>query len=294
MLQSTQGFSLPIGLYYYLRIGIGYGYHTVDSKVFDVLVTNSGMAHQLKDEAQVPSSDYGAIVGIPVVDIYSRLNKRPVTITNDIRPLLDMTFGAVRRHVGPDVNYSDPAYSGSLPRQAVLGWGLETGFATRFNGIPWKLITLSWAREASDVLVRTQEIVTATPQPDGGTSYKYAYIPGGFESGFGSIQPFENLLLGKTNGRITLDKGWEIQVAEFLYIRNGSSTGPYGLIYSTSGGSLKLAGLVKLLSTLHLVDAREGTLAFIADHLNLEYSYSGYTSSENLSYRERRSARLRS
>jgi hypothetical protein len=124
----------------------------------------------------------------------------------------------------------------------------------------WRMISISLVRQAEDILVNAHD--------DGTFDYK---------GGVGDISIGENLFTGRVAGNVLVRKGWEIGAAEFLYIRGGSVKGDT-FDYATSGYSLCLGGLVRLLEFAVPAFADTPWLAYIGDHLDVQYHSATYDS----------------
>jgi hypothetical protein len=96
-----------------------------------------------------------------------------------------------------------------------------------------------------------------------------------YQSGLGDIQFVDNVILGKTNSKATVRKGWQVQVAEFLYLRGGTVEGP-GLAYSTSGYSICLGGILNLLGLVNPSSEKDSWVSFVGDHFDLQYHSNKY------------------
>ncbi len=264
--------TVGIGIDYVVKFGLGYSFKWIDSEL-GPFGTGQEAGTGI---AKVPAHDFGAILQVPLIDVVSKLQKAPVAFNDELAPLFDLTFGYAERNVGGGVSYGMQIQSDPLPRQGVLGWNFEAGLMSEVNHRPWKLLTFTWAREAEDVLVSLKTIETV-PAP-GDTMYTNLIS---YKGGLGSIRPIDNLLLGKTYGEIALQKGWQIQVAECLYIRGGSNTDVGTLLYQTHGESFHLNGFLKILASLGVWNPRHGWGAYFLSHFDLQYSTSVYTSSRN-------------
>jgi hypothetical protein len=122
----------------------------------------------------------------------------------------------------------------------------------------WKLASFRVAQQADDLLV--------VRHPDGSTEY---------QSGLGDIQFAQNVILGKSNGKVTIGKGWQAQFGEILYLRGGTGESP-GQSYATSGYSICLAGVMRVLGTVSPALVKDSWAGFLADHFDLQYHSSGY------------------
>ncbi|MCL5268471.1 MAG: hypothetical protein M1469_10260 [Bacteroidetes bacterium] len=267
---KADNITFGIGIDYVVKLGIGYNFKWIDSNLGPTTPSQLGGPM----EAKVPAHDFGMILQIPVINVASHFRNKPIALNDKVSPLFDLTFGYASRNVGGRISYgtqSDP-----LPRQAALGWNFEVGLLSQVNHNPWKLLTFTWAREATDVLVSSSSIATV-PAP-GDTTYA---SPFSYRSGLGDIRPIDNLLLGRTYGTIDLMKGWQVQLAECLYFREGSYTGVGGLLYKTHGDGFRMNGFLKLLASLGIWNPEYGWGAYFLNHFDLQYNTSTYTSTQN-------------
>ncbi len=267
---KAEDITMAVGIDYVVRFGMGYSFKSIESNLGPILSSQTGGPLLVK----TPAHDFGMLLQIPFIDAASGIVGKPVKLTDRVYPLFDMSFGYAARNVGGEIVYA--GQSDPLPRQAVLGWNLELGFTTRIDKHPWKLLTFTWAREASDVLVTTtySEMV---PAP-GDTTFVYGFA---YKSGLGDLRPAGNLVLGKSYGSVDLMKGWQVQLAECVYFRKGSYTGPGGLLYKTRGESFKLNGFLKLVASLGVWDPEYGWVAYLRNHFDFQYNRSTYTSTTN-------------
>ena len=105
---------------------------------------------------------------------------------------------------------------------------------------------------------------------------RYSASQFSYQSGLGDINFVDNVLAGKSNANVNIRKGWQIQVAEALYIREGSVEGP-GLAYSTSGYSVCVRGFIRLLSYLS-PPTTQTWIDNVIGHFDLRYHSSTYSS----------------
>lgn len=218
--------------------------------------------------------DWGTMLRIPVIKIVSTLDQRDLMITPKLKPLVDITASLAKRNIGgsiPSFLYGDTL---PLPRQAVAGLAVNLGLTTTVDGKRWELLSLTVARQAEDFLVNYATFSQPAPFPGYGSGYVY-------QSGFGDLQLLDNLILGRSNGTVTLIKGWQVGIGELLYVRGGAHYPPGQYSYTTFGGTIKLNGLLKLLAAYHLADFNYGALAFLFNHLNVEYDYCMYTNTSD-------------
>ncbi len=267
---KADNITVGLGIDYIARFGIGFNFKSIQSNLGPTVANQSGGPL----EAKTPAHDFGMLLQIPVVDVISHFRNKPVQFNDVVSPLLDLTFGYAGRNVGSEISYA--GQSDPLPRQAALGWNFEVGLRSQVNDKPWKLLTFTWAREATDVLVSTS--VSETAISPGDTTYvsKFSYV-----GGLGSIRPVGNLILGKGYGTVDLMKGWQVDLAECLYVREGSYTGVGGVLYKTHGESFALNGFLKLLASLGIWNPRYGWGAYFLDHFDAQYNTGTYTSTYN-------------
>ncbi len=262
-----------VGINYIVRLGLGYTYKWIDSELAPF-----GPGQQIgSGAAKAPAHDFGALLQVPVIDIVSRIQQRPLEFGNGVSPLFNLTFGWAERNIGGDLYYPFQQQSDPLPRQGVLGWNFEIGLQTEVNHQPLKIVSFTWAREAENILVSVQ--TTATPQPSGDTLYSNQFS---YKDGLGSMRPYDNLFLGKITGGMTVQKGWQIDIAQCLYFREGSDSPFGGFPYQTHGESFHLNGFLKLLAWIGVWHPWHGWGAFVLKHIDLQYSTSEYTSQSNI------------
>jgi len=254
--ETSQSLCAAVGLEYYVRIGIGMNIKRIESNLAPI----GTEAEQGSGSAHASATDFGVLLDVPITRIASDLAGISFDIAPNTAPFLDLSFGYVKANVGDKVVYVDAAQGDPLPRTAIAGLGAEIGVSSTAGSSELKLASVRLARQADDLLI--------VRYPDG--SFKY-------QSGLGDIQFVDNVILGKINEKATVRKGWQVQVAEFLYIRGGSVDGP-GLAYATSGYSIGVAGLVKLLGLVSPSLRKESWVEFVGKHLDLQYHSSSYSS----------------
>ncbi len=265
--EKQDNYTIGVGVDWFVKLGLGYNFKTENSE--EPTPDSSGLFHSAGNK--VSAHDYGMMVQIPVLDIASGFAEQPIMLFRKLQPVFDFNLGYARRNIGgytalPSFDVSIP-----LPCTATLGLNLELGLKTTVENRKWDLFSFVWAREAEDLLISEKEIIS----PAGSTSYEYDY-----KSGIGDIEPIDNLILGRSYGKVDLHKGWQVQLADFLYIRGGKFEG-IGYSYSTFGTSIELNGLLKLLAAFDMLDIKHGTFGFLVDHFNLQYHFSEYTNSVN-------------
>lgn len=277
-LQTMQSLTLSFGLDYWVRLGFGYNLKWISSKLTSAYPTiDVGPA-----EGNAAAHDYGLLLDIPVVKILSKLKGSEIKAGRTLSPVFDLSIAYAGRNIGDGIHYIDPANTDPFPREAVMGLSTVIGLKSQVHGEPWTMISFTWAREATANLVAIDQVPAATPDMYGDTLYSY-YMTYSYKNGIGDISPIDNLIFGRSNGTVALSKGWQVQIAEFLYLRGGSYSNPASAGYGTLGMGLRLDGLMKILAAYDLVDINaSGAAAFVVNHLDLQYDYSTYSGETSL------------
>lgn len=244
--ETSDNLSAGLGFEYYVRIGLGWNFKTIRSDL--------GTA-----SAKIEATDFGVLIGVPVMKIVSSLTGDELEIATKVTPSFDISLGDVTSNVGGSVSYIDAAQADPLPRTATIGGSIEGGLIFKSAHGERKLVTFSLIRQADDLLVSRSS----------GTNFSY-------QTGLGDINVMNNVILGKSNVNVNIRKGWQFQVAEALYIRGGSVDGP-GLAYSTSGFSVCLRGVIRLL-TFWSPPATQSLVEGVIEHFDLRYHSSTYSS----------------
>ncbi len=256
--EHYDSYSVAIGFDYYVRLGLGTNFKKIESQLSPI-GTEQG---QGSGTATAGATDFGLLLEVPVIELISVISETPLEVAPRIVPFLDLSFGYVNANVGDEMSYIDAAQADPLPRTAVAGLGLEAGLLGKSATSDWKIISFRLARQADDLLV--------SRHPDGTFEY---------QSGLGDIEFWQNVVLGQDNARITMREGWQIQAAEIIYLRGGSVESP-GLSYATSGYSICLGGLLKLIGLL-AQSSDESWVGFAADHFDVQFHRASYGETES-------------
>jgi hypothetical protein len=252
-------YSVGLGLEYVVRLGVGMNFKEITSRW---ITLENGSGPGFSYVTRTPSAtDFGILLEIPIEEIVSKASGAPPVKVSGIEPFVNVSMGYVKSNVGDEITYPDRGSAYPLPRTAVVGLGLQGGLSTRAGNANWRLISFSLVHQAEDVLVH------------GLTDTTFEY-----KAGLGDLRFGDNVLVGRATGAVLVRKGWELGAAEFLYIRGGSVIGNR-YDYSTSGYSVCLGGLVRLLEAASPEIAGTSWLAFIGDHLDLQYQSASYSSS---------------
>jgi len=249
-------YSVGIGLEYVVRLGIGMNFKRITSTMPGL--GPGGLFGPLS--ATPHATDFGILLEIPVADIVSKSSGERITVAKGIEPFLNLTADYVISNVGDNVVYEDYMQPDPLPRTAVIGLGVAAGLSAKAGNADWRLVSFALVRQAEDGLVIRH---------DDGTFE--------FKGGLGDLSIGDNLLVGRATGFVLIRKGWEIGAAEFLYIRGGSVVGD-GYDYSTSGYSICVGGLFRALEFASPELAGTPWIAFIGDHIDLQYHSASYAS----------------
>lgn len=268
--EQMETVSLGIGLDWYVDLALGYTSKRV--YLHRMILKSDGIYFPFSPEAT--AYDWGAMLKIPVIEMVGMLTKREIMLTPKLRPVFGVTASVAQQNVGGSISSSLSAGTMPLPRQAVAGLAVNAGLTTNVEGKRWEVFSLVLARQADASLVNySPAVLTGMDQ---GFYSGYSYKPG-----LGNLEPVDNLILGRSNGAVTIIKGWQVGVGGMLYLRGGAYYPAGQGSYNSIGGTFDLRGFVELLAAYHLVNARYGAFGFIMNHLDLEYDYSKYVSASD-------------
>lgn len=265
-----------------IRAGVGMGINWISSR--ESALIPSSLQHVA---GNVVAHSYGAMVQIPVAEIIRGAGAENYAAR--LRPIADIALAYAMKDFGGYLYYnSSPQPSGMLLRQADLGINLELGFESTFDGQPWKILSVTLAREADEPLLRPDSTLAVytvgANQPDSVFTYGNVYT-----SSPRYFNPYSNFISGSSQGRVGIRTGGQAQFAEFLYLRLGATAGPYIGVTSTYGFGLRLKGLLRLLAVLELTPhAQDSFMSFLMNHVDLRYDYArvSYTGAGGQSYSE--------
>jgi len=253
--EKSENFSLGVGLDRVIKAGLGVNFKSIESKLGPL--GTEPEAQQVVGRAT--AIDLGIMVQFPATEIISKSRSKPLELVPKLSPLLDITMGYARSNVGDEIKYLEASQLDPLPRNATLGLSLEAGLTSTALTHDWKVVSFTWARQAEDVLVKRY--------PNG--SFKY-------QGWLGEIEPFKNIFFGKSEGKVTVRRGWQLQVAEILVVRGGSFSGPGYLIAETNGYTIALNGLFKLLEAVSPSSVSGTWIKFLSEHVDLQFHSSNY------------------
>jgi hypothetical protein len=264
--EHSNNLTLGIGIDYYVRLGLGYTYKSVESNLAPFNVQGQGR----QGVSSVTTYDLGFIAEVPVMRVINEFAGSPVTLFSSVEPLLGISICYARSNLGDEfVTYIDPAGADPLPRNAMLGLSYKAGITREARAGRWELLSFTLAREADDILV---ERFPPTVDSLG----VFTIRPPQYADGSGSIQFVKNVILGEGNGRVTLRKGWQINLVELAFVRGGSVRGR-GVSYTTSGYGFRLGGLLKLLDATTTTVSSSPAMVFILSHFDVRYDHASST-----------------
>ena len=259
--------TVGVGFSDVVRAGVGLGINWISSR--ESALIPSTLQHIA---GNIVAQSYGAMVQVPVAEIIRGNGARDCA--GRLRPIADITVAYAMKDFGGYLYYnSSPQPSGMLFRQADLGINLDLGFESTFDGQPWKILSVTIAREADEPLLcpdSTLAVYTVgTNQPDSVYTYTNVYT-----NSPRYFNPYANFISGSSQGKVGIRTGGQVQFAEFLYVRLGATAGPYIGGTSTYGYGLRLKGLLRLLAVLQLTPhAQDSFLSFLMKHVDLRYDY---------------------
>jgi len=258
--ERSESFSVGAGIDYFVRLGVGVSYEKIVSNLSSIGTEQEGGTGKASGSA----TDIGLLLEVPIIDIVGKAKGEPIVLGYGLTPLVSLSAGYAYQNHGRSISYADAAMSDPLPRNVVMGISTELGLVLNTNDHPWKVITFTLAREAEDLLI--------VRKPDGMFEY---------QSGLGDISFFKHIIQGKlgSNERPNLHKGWQLAFGEVLYVRGGSfAESPYfgNRNYTTGGFGIRLGGFFKLIAAIDSDALSDGSLSFLANHVDLMYDHAGY------------------
>lgn len=261
--EEAEAYTVGVGIDYYVRIGFGLSFKRIVSSPGVIIDSRPSWQPTLM-EARVSATDFGLLIQVPLSEIVFGSHEQPLGFLPDIDPFVNLSVGYVHSNHGKEVVYIDSLGGDPLPREAVIGLGVEMGLISKAISRDWRVVSVTWARQAEDLLVRRFS--------DGSFSY---------QSGLGDIGFFNSIFLGERNDRASLRKGWEFSIAELLYVRGGSYAGPGYLVYSTSGFSVRSRGIFRLVEAFTGSELKGWLVSLLANHVDVQFHQSSYRSEDS-------------
>jgi hypothetical protein len=256
--EHSDAFSIGVGVDIGIKLAMGLTFRNIESNFSDP------GSEQGSSNASAWSHDYGLLINIPIADLACNKSE----ILSGVAPIFDLSFGSALTNVGEKMFYIDKAQADPLPRNISIGTAFEIGF--KLTRIDNKLLTFTWSRQSDNLLVGRD----ATGHSD-------------YLGGFGDLNFIKNIVGGKRTTRTVngvsfattdLSQGWQIGIAEMIYIRRGSFVGTGNRSFTTEGLGLRASGILKLLKGLEVDDSN--VVSFIADHFDIRYDQSEYSATE--------------
>ncbi len=236
----THAVTFALGVNYTVKLGLGYTLQWVNTRGVDPYYHSTF------------APNWGAILQVPVMRLVFGADRHPVLLPSNTTPFFNVTIGFSQRNVA---NYNSYGYA-ILPREGDLGWNFELGLERHVAGHQWKWLSFILLRQADSPLSSAQ----------GRTQI--------YDNGLSKVQLYSNLVEGFPTGEVSIEKGWQIGLAQFIYVRGGSATGPYVPTYETFGWGLRLDGLFQTLAYFHLINPETEIAKLALDHFDLRFDYS--------------------
>ncbi len=257
--ESSESYSVGIGLDYCVRLGFGFNFKRVVSEIGEIGTQPETGVSTGKSSA----TDFGLLLVVPIDRIVVGVSGTSLEIAPRIKPFLDVSLGLVEANVGEAMSYGNGALADPLPRTSAIGLSAGIGLVMRLRETEWQLASVRLVHQAEDLLV--------SRHGDGTFDYK---------SGLGDIQFWDDVVLGKSNVLVTSRRGWQVQVGEFFSWRAGSAETPGDIRYTTYGYSICLGGILKFIDWVnHYPDTDRSWIGFLMAHIDLQFHYATYDQS---------------
>ena len=235
-----------------LTAGVGY-----DGNIFklpmevSIGITRKDVEQVLTEfESNNTFYDFGFLISVP----YRKSN-----IFNNYELMVKPSFGYSVSNVGSEVYFNDPKLKDPGPRYARAGIGITSSISYK-NKI--NIIKFQYGLSASDLLPIPRDTIN--------TTIKY-------QSGFGDIDFFQNVILNKESDLVTVHRGFEIAFLDIFSYRIGKSIDVDGNInLDTKGYGIKTKGIFNLLSVM----TESPIFNNLSRYINVQYNYSKYIESQ--------------
>ncbi len=256
--EHNNAYSIGFGLDMGVRVAVGFTLRKITSNLGSYTIGNSLELYTI-GTTSAWSEDYGLLIDVPIVDLVAKKSE----LLPGIAPLCDVSFGTALTNVGDKMTYI--AQADALPRTITVGTTIDLGI--KYAPTNHKLLTITWSRESSSLLVGHSDTL--------GTSY--------YRGGFGDINFFKNIIGGKqttqTENGITyavteLAQGWQFGLGEVIYFRGGSFQNTGNMIITTSGIGIRASGIFKFLEDFHVPEP--ALVALLHRHFDIRYDYCKY------------------
>jgi hypothetical protein len=233
-----------------------------------------------KGTTNVSATDFGFFLNIPTIDISSRLLDRPLEFAPNYKPFFDVSLGTSWTNIGDKVIYIQTSQADPLPRTVHNGIGFNLGVSSEAGDHAFNLFSLRYTIEVSDLLVRWNPIDTIRDSE--GAIISISDPSWQYQSGFGDLHYFNDLILGESNPSAEKRKGWELNLCEVLFIRGGSVEGASDHRYvKTTGFSVHPLRLLNLWPRFVSDEETINVGSYIFMHLDIWYSHSYWNTPNN-------------
>ncbi len=250
-------YTVGIGISHIIRASVGFTFKRIQSNI-----SHASSMHGAR--ARADAYDYGLLISVPVIDLYSVGREEPIRLTQVLRPYFDLNFGLAMNNMGNEtVSYGGDIQSDPLPRYGRVGIGFDVGIRYERGSTALIPLALKWTREANDIMVHRPSMIG-----DAGWEYK---------GGLGDIGFFKEVILGMTNPETIMKTGWELNIFESIRVRGGrfvEAPDRGNRRFNTEGFTLQFRGIAKLLRANDGTDASDGVFGFILRHFDVRYNYS--------------------
>jgi hypothetical protein len=235
--EQSEGTTLALAAEYYLRCSLGVTWKGIES---DLSGFSTGGKIQ-KARATLDARDWGVLVQIPLVGIVRKIGLLESESLSALNFWVDPGFYYSKTNIGGMVSYIDEAQSDPLPRTLSLGLNLQAGLS--YHGLT--VAGFGWSREVDDMLL--ERFMDGTSR----------YLSTPPDLGF-----WENVVLGKANDRTISKRGYEINLADCYFIRNGRyEDAGEGVFNETSGYGINYLQPLRIAAVLlDLDNSRIGRL----------------------------------
>ena len=194
--ERANGLTFSMALDLAVRVSFGYTLRYFESQAGLFEAGSSFSSHAF-------THDFGLIIQAPLCESIIKI-KNSFLMNSNIHPFLTPGFHISQRNIGPKLRYKDAARRDPLPRQLYTGLAFRAGVHYHRDTFQCDILHFNWAREVDDILVQR----TA----DGRTRYLH-FSP--------NINFWKNVIIGKSNDRIAMHQGYEIGLADVVFLRRG-------------------------------------------------------------------------
>ncbi len=256
--QNANTWSIAVGFDYLIKLGVGFSFKSINSNLSG-LVSSTSVLPGLVGSASVNAYDFGLLLQVPVADIVSSVNGKPVKIGRHLSPVLTPAFGISKSNIGGMISFTGGSQEDPIPRVARIGISLRAGLNYADDSKAFPVASLEWSSEAEDLLVRRD-----------------LQERGRYESGFG-LDLIDNVLTGSASQDVITRQGWELNLLDIITFRLGNYDDPDGLVfYDTEGYGISLSGFLRFLAETNPGIRDHSVLGFLSRHVDLEYHYARF------------------